>query len=89
MATTKKPVNEIQSFWETVFQQTNLTQQLMAIAKKNNPSTDFEFNLSGYGKVLINAKPAVPLGTNFMSDVFITHASDQMGVKYTGFVKVS
>lgn len=88
MASAEKSVNEIQKFWKTVFQQTDLTQKLMKIAENNNPLTNFEFDLSGYGKVWITAKPAVPLGTNFMSDVFITDASVEIGGQYTGFVKV-
>ncbi|KAI9562119.1 hypothetical protein GHT06_013084 [Daphnia sinensis] len=88
MASAEKSVNEIQNFWKTVFQQTDLIQQLMKIAENHKPLINSEFDLSGYGKISITAKPAVPLGTNFMSDVFITDATVETGGQYTGFVKV-
>jgi hypothetical protein len=91
MASSELPVKEeIVEFWESIFQKTNLTKQLMDLAVNSSSSTDadLKFELFDYGKIKIHAKPAVPLGTNFMSDVFITDAYLENGRHYTGFVKV-
>lgn len=90
MASSEIPVlNAVKEFWESIFQKTNLTEQLMNLAENSSSlSMDFKFELFEYGKVQITAKPAVPLGTNFMSDVFITSAYLENGKHYTAFVKV-
>lgn len=79
-------LKEKQEFWKAVFQQSELTQQLMDL--KGSDLTHFQFELSGIGEVHVTAKPAVPLGTNFMSDVFTVQASLE-NAKHTGFVKVT
>lgn len=78
-------VEECKQFWEAVVQHTNLINILM----KNEIATlaDQNFNLCPYGTVQITASPAVPLGTNFMSDVFIVNASAG-DKKFKSFVKV-
>ena len=80
-----------QNFWKLLFQQTDLTHQLMGDAEEMKDVTkSFEFNLTvPYGKVSVTAKPAVPVGSNFMSDVFSAAAIDEQGKKYSGFVKVN
>ena len=59
----------------------------LAVTSSSSTDADLKFELFDYGKIKINAKPAVPLGTNFMSDVFITDAYLENGRHYTGFVK--
>jgi len=88
MASSEPPVKEVKEFWGSIFQKTNLTKQLMNLAENSSSSVDLKFELFDYGKVQITAKPAVPLGTNFMSDVFITSAYLENGKHYTAFVKV-
>ncbi|EFX85019.1 hypothetical protein DAPPUDRAFT_222817 [Daphnia pulex] len=88
MASSEIPVNAVKEFWKSIFQKTNLTQQLMNLAENSSSSMDFKFELFEYGKVQITAKPAVPLGTNFMSDVFITSAYLANGKHHAAFVKV-
>ncbi len=89
MASSEIPVNnEVKDFWESIFQKTNITEQLMNLAENNSSSMNFKFELFDYGKVQITAKPAVPLGTNFMSDVFITSAYLENGKHHAAFVKV-
>ncbi len=79
-------LNETKEFWKAIFQKTNFTEQLMEV--DTSKLTDFTFELPIYGNICIVAIPAVPLGTNFMSDVFIANASLDTGKRYTGFVKV-
>lgn len=78
-------VKENQEFWKAIFLHTNLSQKLM---ETNCVLSNIYFELPDYGKVEIAAKPAVPLGTNFMSDVFTVNASCGGAKVYTGFVKV-
>lgn len=73
-------------FWSALFQETDLSSKLMC----QDPSVqliEHDFTLTSFGEVHISAKPAVPLGTNFMSDVFIITASFP-SKEFTSFVKV-
>lgn len=73
-------------FWSALFQETDLSFKLM----HQDPSIqliELTFGLKSFGEVTITAKPAVPLGTNFMSDVYIVTASVQ-SKEYSSFVKV-
>ena len=79
-------LNDTQEFWKAIFQQTRFTCQLIDV--ETSKMTDFNFKLPNHGEVQINIKPAVPLGTNFMSDVYIANASLKNGKQYAGFVKV-
>ncbi len=82
-------LEENQDFWQVLFQQTNLTLLLMEDEEMNDIPKQFEFNLDvPYGKTSVTAKAAVPIGSNFMSDVFIVTAIDEKSKQYSGFVKV-
>ena len=83
-------LEENQDFWQVLFQQTNLTLLLMEDEEMNDITKQFEFNLDDvpYGKTSVTAKAAVPIGSNFMSDVFIVTGIDEKSNQYSGFVKV-
>ena len=73
-------------FWSSLFRETDLSTKLMF----QDPSVqliEHTFSLKSFGEVNVNAKPAVPLGTNFMSDVFIVSANVK-SKEYRSFVKV-
>lgn len=74
------------AFWKVVFQETNLSDKLMDTGLVDEIAMDFQ--LPSFGNVHVIAKPAVPLGTNFMSDVFTTHAVLDNGTQFSAFIKV-
>lgn len=76
---------ENKNFWRILCNQSDLISKLMA-EEIDHP---VEFHLPQYGKVIVTAKPAVPLGTNFMSFVFTTVAVTESGKQFSAFVKVS
>ena len=75
-------------FWKNLFEESDLTSQLMG-KDGATPIDEFIFNITLYGRVHLKVKPAVPIGTNFLSDVFIASASLENGKNYRGFVKVN
>ena len=75
-------------FWKNLFEESDLTSQLMG-KDGATPIDEFIFNISLYSQVHLRVKPAVPIGTNFLSDVFIANANLENGKNYRGFVKVN
>ena len=75
-------------FWKKLFEESDLVKQLMG-KDGATPINEFIFNISLFGSVRCKVKPAVPLGTNFLSDVFIAKASLENGRNYSSFVKVN
>lgn len=84
----KHSLKENQDFWTCIFKNTKLAEQLMNQEAQVSGQTEFHHQLPDYGQVKITAKPAVPLGTNFMSDVFTLTAFPENGELYSSFVKV-
>ena len=78
-------LEENQHFWRTFFRETSIIQKFMA---EEMLSASVEFNLKSYGKLTVSATLAVPLGTNFLSDVYTVKATLENGTHYSSFVKV-
>ena len=71
--------------WKTVFQETDLASSLV---NSKWVEANFKFNLSKFGQIQCNVKKAVPIGTNFLSDVFTVATITEDGKHYQAFVKV-
>lgn len=73
-----------QDFWSTLFKESNILDKLLA----GEITFPTEFDVPKYGKVSVTARPAVPLGTNFMSHAFTAIALTSSGTPFSAFVKV-
>ena len=80
-------LDENKVFWKTLFEESGLVKNLMG-KDGSTPFDEFKFDISSFGKVSLTVKPAVPIGTNFLSDVFIAKAVLENGKTCSSFVKV-
>lgn len=85
--TEKESLEDNKQFWKNLFEESDLIPQLMG-KDGATPIDEFIFNISLYGKVHLKVKPAVPIGTNFLSDVFVANAILENGNNFRGFIKV-
>ena len=73
------------NLWAAIFQETDLVSKLMN-SKWN--TANFEFDLKQFGETKLSVRKAVPLGTNFLSDVFNVTVIVNNNQSYEAFVKV-
>ena len=83
-------LNENKKLWRAIFQSTKIVQLLNQREMTKEIGTEpIVFDVQSFGKIEVTAKPAVPLGANFMSKVYsISAVTVNNGKQFSSFVKV-